>query len=68
MMNSLFTILFSGQIMGKSQTKLNKKKDKEMNKINEAGEERDSVKSGSVKYIEPDGKLGKVLGAGPEES
>ena len=39
-----------------------------MDKINEAGEERDSVKSGSVKYIEPDGKLGKVLGAGPEES
>ena len=65
---AFFNILFSGQVQGKSQAKLTKKKDKEMDKINEAGEERDSVKSGSVKYIEPDGKLGKVLGAGPEES
>jgi hypothetical protein len=65
---ALFNILLSGQVQGKSQAKLTKKKDKEMDKINEAGEERDSIKSGSVKYIEPDGKLGKILGAGPEES
>ncbi len=65
---ALFNILISGQVQGKSQAKLTKKKDKEMDKINEAGEERDSIKSGSVKYIEPDGKLGKILGAGPEES
>ena len=65
---ALFNILISGQVQGKSQAKLKKKKDKEMDKINEAGEERDSIKSGSVKYIEPDGKLGKILGAGPEES
>ena len=64
MMNSLFTILFSGQIMGKSQTKLNKKKDKEMDKINEAGGEMDSVKIKRVKYVEPDGKLGKALSGG----
>ncbi len=63
-MNSLFTILFSGQIMGKSQTKLNKKKDKEMDKINEAGGEMDSVKIKRVKYVEPDGKLGKALSGG----
>ena len=65
---AFFNILLSGQVQGKSQAKLTKKKDKEMDKINEAGEERDSIKSGSVKYIEPDGKLGKILGAGPEES
>ena len=39
-----------------------------MDKINEAGSERDSIKGVNTKYIEPDGKLGKVLGAGPEES
>ena len=40
-----------------------------MDKINEAGGEMDNVKTGSVaKYIEPDGKLGKALSAGPEQS
>ena len=39
-----------------------------MDKINEAAGERDSVKTGSSKYIKPDGKLGKILGAGPEQS
>ena len=63
-MNSLFTILFSGQVMGKSQTKLNNKKDKEMDKINEAGGDMDSVKIKQVKYVEPDGKLGKALSGG----
>ena len=65
---ALFKILFSGQTQGKSQTKLTKKKDEEMDKINEAAGERDSVKSGSAKYIEPDGKLGKALSQGPEQS
>ena len=65
---SLFKILFSGQTQTKSQAKLTKKKDEEMDKINEAGSERDSIKGVNTKYIEPDGKLGKVLGAGPEES
>ena len=53
---------------GKSQTKLTKKKDEEMDKINEAAGERDSVKTGSAKYIKPDGKLGKALSGGPEQS
>ena len=66
--SSIFMILFSGQVQGKSQTKLTKKKDKEMDKINEAAGERDSVKTDSAKYIEPDGKLGKALSAGPEQS
>lgn len=65
---AVFKLLFSGQVQGKSQTKLTKKKDKEMDKINEAAGERDSVKTGSSKYIKPDGKLGKALGAGPEQS
>ena len=66
---ALFKILFSGQVQGKSQAKINKKKDKEMDKINEAGKERDSTDiGGGSKYIKPDGKLGKVLGAGPEQS
>tara|TARA_B100001057_G_scaffold212977_1_gene213313 strand:+ start:127 stop:516 length:390 start_codon:yes stop_codon:yes gene_type:complete len=63
-MNSLFTILFSGKVTGKSQTKLNNKKDKEMDKINEAGGDMDSVKIKQVKYVEPDGKLGKALSGG----
>lgn len=63
-MNSLFTILFSGKVTGKSQTKLNNKKDKEMDKINEAGGDMDSVKLKQVKYVEPDGKLGKALSGG----
>ena len=63
--NSLFTILFSGKVMGKSQTKINKKKDEEMDKINEAGGEMDKVKMGGrSKYVEPDGKLGKALSGG----
>lgn len=65
---SLFMILFSGQTQSKSEAKLTKKKDKEMDKINEAGSERDSIKGASAKYIEPNGKLGQVLGKGPEES
>ena len=65
---AVFKLLFSGQVQGKSQTKLTKKKDKEMDKINEAAGERDSVKTSSSKYIKPDGKLGKALGAGPEQS
>tara|TARA_B100000927_G_scaffold90134_1_gene72900 strand:+ start:460 stop:870 length:411 start_codon:yes stop_codon:yes gene_type:complete len=65
---AVFKILFSGQVQGKSQTKLTKKKDKEMGKINDAAGERDSVKSGSAKYIEPDGKLGQALSQGPEQS
>ena len=63
-MNSLFTILFSGKVTGKSQTKLNNKKDKEMDKINEAGGDMDNVKIKQVKYVEPDGKLGKALSGG----
>ena len=63
-MNSLFTILFSGKVTGKSQTKLNNKKDKEMDKINESGGDMDSVKIKQVKYVEPDGKLGKALSGG----
>ena len=39
-----------------------------MGKINDAAGERDSVKSGSAKYIEPDGKLGQALSQGPEQS
>ena len=35
-----------------------------MNKINEAGGEMDSVKIKRVKYVEPDGKLGKALSGG----
>ena len=65
---AVFKILCSGQVQGKSQTKLTKKKDKEMGKINDAAGERDSVKSGSAKYIEPDGKLGQALSQGPEQS
>ena len=65
---SLFMILFSGQTQSKSEAKLTKKKDEEMDKINEAGSERDSIKGVSAKYIEPNGKLGQVLGKGPEES
>ena len=66
---ALYKILFSGQVQGKSQTKINKKKDEEMDKINEAGEERDSADiGGGSKYIKPDGKLGQVLGAGPDQS
>ena len=40
-----------------------------MDKINKASGEMDNVKSGSsAKYIEPDGKLGKALSAGPQQS
>ena len=66
--SAIFMILFSGQTQSKSQAKLTKKKDEEMDKINEAAGERDSVKTGSSKYIKPDGKLGKALSAGPEQS
>ena len=66
--SSVFNILLSGQVQGKSQEKLTKKKDEEMDKINEAAGERDSIKNSSAKYIEPDGKLGKALSAGPEQS
>ena len=38
-------ILFSGQVQVKSQTKLTKKKDEEMDKINEAAGDMRSVKS-----------------------
>tara|TARA_B100000925_G_C21865269_1_gene411806 strand:+ start:390 stop:803 length:414 start_codon:yes stop_codon:yes gene_type:complete len=66
---SLFKILFSGQTSSKASSKLNKKKGEQMDKINEAGGEMDSVKSSSgAKYVEPDGKLGKALSAGPEQS
>ena len=54
-------ILFSGQTQSKSEAKLTKKKDKEMDKINEAGSERDSIKGASAKYIEPNGNWGKQL-------
>lgn len=66
---SLFKIIFSGQTSSKASSKLNKKKGEEMDKINEAGGEMDSVKSsGGAKYVEPDGKLGKALSAGPQQS
>ena len=63
-MNSLFTIFFSGKLQGKSQSKLNNKKDKEMKEINDAGGDMDDIKTKQVKYIEPDGKLGKALSGG----
>jgi len=63
---SIFKILFSGTTSSKATNKLNKKKGEEMDKINKAGGEMDNVKSGSsAKYVEPDGKLGKALSAGP---
>ena len=65
--NSIGLLLFSGKLQGKSQSKLNDKKDKEMDKINEAGGEMDDVDKkmgGGSKYIEPDGKLGKALSGG----
>ena len=65
---ALFKILFSGQVSGKSTQKLTKKKGEEMDKINEAGGDMDKIKTGGVKYKAPDGKLGKVLSAGPEPS
>ena len=65
---AVFKLLFSGQTQSKSEAKLNKKKDKEMDKINEAGSERDSVKGDVVKAVKPSGNLGKVLGNGPEQS
>ena len=59
-------ILFSGTTSSKATNKLNKKKGKELDKINKASGEMDNVKSGSsAKYVEPDGKLGKALSAGP---
>tara|TARA_B100001175_G_scaffold17857_1_gene13510 strand:+ start:392 stop:778 length:387 start_codon:yes stop_codon:yes gene_type:complete len=61
--NSISLILFSGKVHGKSQSKLNDKKDKEMDKINKAGGEMDDGDGGS-KYIEPDDKLGKALSGG----
>ena len=61
---SIFNILFSGQVQGKSQTKLNSKKDEEMDKINEASGDMDKLKMNRVKYIEPDDKLGKALSGG----
>lgn len=61
--NSISLILFSGKVNGKSQSKLNDKKDKEMDKINKAGGEMDDGDGGS-KYIEPDDKLGKALSGG----
>ena len=66
--SSLFMILFSGQTQSKSEAKLTKKKDKEMDKINEAGSERDSVKGYAGKAVKPSGNLGKVLGSGPQQS
>ena len=66
---SIFKIIFSGTTSSKATNKLNKKKGEEMDKINKAGGEMDKVKSGSsAKYIEPDGKLGKALSAGPQQS
>lgn len=63
---SIIKIIFSGTTSSKATNKLNKKKGEEMDKINEASGEMDNVKSGSsAKYIEPDGKLGKALSAGP---
>jgi len=61
--NSISLLLFSGKVQGKSQSKLNDKKDKEMDKINKAGGEMDDGDGGS-KYIEPDDKLGKALSGG----
>ena len=61
---SIFNILFSGQLQGKSQTKLNSKKDEEMDKINEASGDMDKLKMNRVKYTEPDDKLGKALSGG----
>ena len=40
----------------------------EMDKINEAGSERDSVKGYAGKAVKPSGNLGKVLGSGPQQS
>lgn len=66
---SIIKILFSGTTSSKATNKLNKKKGEEMDKINKASGEMDNVKSGSsAKYIEPDGKLGKALSAGPQQS
>lgn len=66
---SIMKIIFSGTTSSKATNKLNKKKGEEMDKINEASGEMDNVKSGSpAKYIEPDGKLGKALSAGPQQS
>lgn len=66
---SIIKILFSGTTSSKATNKLNKKKGKEMDKINKASGEMDNVKSSSsAKYIEPDGKLGKALSAGPQQS
>lgn len=65
---SIIKIIFSGTTSNKATNKLNKKKGEEMDKINEASGEMDNVKSGPVKYIEPDGKLGKALSAGPQQS
>ena len=66
---SIIKIIFSGTTSSKATNKLNKKKGEEMDKINEASGEMDNVKSGSpAKYIEPDGKLGKALSAGPQQS
>ena len=65
---SIIKIIFSGTTSSKATNKLNKKKGEEMDKINEASGEMDKVKSGSpAKYIEPDGKLGKALSAGPQQ-
>ena len=65
---SIIKIIFSGTTSSKATNKLNKKKGEEMDKINKAGSEMDKVKSGSpAKYIEPDGKLGKALSAGPQQ-
>ena len=66
---SIIKIIFSGTTSSKATNKLNKKKGEEMDKINEASGEMDNVKTGSpAKYIEPDGKLGKALSAGPQQS
>ena len=66
---SIIKILFSGTTSSKATNKLNKKKGEEMDKINKASGEMDNVKSSSsAKYIEPDGKLGKALSAGPQQS
>lgn len=66
---SIIKILFSGTTSSKATNKLNKKKGEEMDKINKASGEMDNVKSSSSsKYIEPDGKLGKALSAGPQQS
>ena len=56
---SISDLVFSGLVQGKSTTKLNSKKDEEINKINRASSGQGS--GGSSGYIEPDSKLGNVL-------